>query len=482
MDIWSVISSIAKQILGDQAPSPVNLSQLEKTLLPRSPDFLPQSKKSSPPKNEIDPIEVIPQYQFVLEAIKNKCPAIFVTGKAGTGKSTLIRFITENSPNCVVVAPTAIAAVNVNGSTIHSFFQFPLKTLNPEELHKPRKMILPVIKSMEVLVIDEISMVPPEIIDCINNSLKYTRNNDRPFGGVSVVFAGDLLQLPPVEDDEVVAAFHTDRYRSPYFFSADVFQSAPILPVVLTRVFRQSEQDFIDLLDRIRLNQDHREAVAKFNRDCFRDRIPNPNDRSLFLVSTRKTAASINERNLSRIVEPLHTFKAIVSGKFQIQHNRFQAPHVLDLKRGAQVLFVKNKRPYWLNGTLGKIEFIGNDYIGVKLASSGNIVNVEREVWEKIEYRYDQIQKKITSEVVGKYEQFPLALGWAITIHKSQGMTLDSVRIDLGSGGAFCAGQTYVALSRCRTMGGIRLDRPISMKDVKANAMLLDFYKSISTI
>jgi ATP-dependent DNA helicase PIF1 len=479
MSVWNGISSIAKRLLGANVSAvPVNLSKIDQELAPL-PTIRPKSVQAAAPQ-DTDGIEVLPEYQFVLEAVKEGCPAVFVTGRAGTGKSTLIRFLSGQIRNCAVVAPTALAALNVQGSTIHSFFSIPPRTLNPDEAFEPKRQIVPVIECLGALIIDEVSMVPPDIVDCVSNTLKQVRRDTRPFGGVPVIFVGDLLQLPPVVRDPEVAQYYTDRYRSSYFFSADVFREIELVPVELRKVFRQTGRDFVDLLDRIRLNQDHREAVAKINRECYRDRQANANP-ALFLVSTNAAAKSINTRKLDALETQLVKFEALVEGRFDVQKDRFHAPHWLEIKEGAQIIFVKNNKPYWLNGTVGRVSYIENDTLRVEIQGTGNTVNVERAIWEKIQYEYDPEEKRIVSTVVGSFKQFPIALGWAITIHKSQGMTLDSVRIDLGRG-AFCSGQTYVALSRCRTMEGISLDRPLSMNDVKASDMILNFYKCLNPL
>lgn len=484
MNAWNGIRSLARRLLGVADAEAVNLSKINNGLAPVS--SVTSQKVPTPVKasrlvtQQSEPVQVLPEYEFVLEAVRQQCPAIFVTGRAGTGKSTLIRFLTQNIRNCAVVAPTALAAINVQGSTIHSFFSIPPRTVNPDEAFEPRRQIVPVIEVLGALVIDEVSMVPPNLIDCISNTLKRVRRDPRPFGGVPVIFVGDLLQLPPVVSDPEVAQFYTDRYLSPYFFSADVFNTTELIPIELTKVFRQTGREFVDMLDRIRFNDNHREAVARINRDCYRDRQPSASP-ALFLVPTNAAAKSINTRNLDALETPLRTFDAIVEGRFDVQRDRFQAPHRLEIKEGAQILFVKNNKPYWVNGTLGQVVQIEEDRLRIEINGTGNTVNVERAVWEKIQYEYDQEESRIESTVVGTFKQFPISLGWAITIHKSQGMTLDSVRIDLGRR-AFCSGQTYVALSRCRTLDGISLDRPISMGDVKADEMILDFYRRLKPL
>ncbi|WP_281413710.1 ATP-dependent DNA helicase [Methylomonas paludis] len=382
-----------------------------------------------------------------------------------------------NFQNCAVVAPTALAAINVGGTTIHSFFGFPPRALNSDEVFQPKTHMRPVIANLQVLIIDEVSMVSPDIIDSISNSLKLMKNNELAFGGISVVFVGDLLQLPPVISDPVLAVFYSDRYLSANFFSALVFEEIGITSIQLTRVFRQLDQEFVDILDRIRLNQNHRDAVARLNRECFRDKV-SEQDSSMYLVPTKRAAESINRRNLDCLSGELKKYHAQIEGRINLQHDKFPVPDCLELKESAQVLFVKNNHPYWMNGTLGKIIAFSEDSLTVELIATGNVVSVNREIWEKIQYEYNPREKHIISRSVGSFKQFPVTLGWAITIHKSQGMTLDKVRIDLG-GGAFCSGQTYVALSRCRTMAGITLLRPISMKDVKADSKILQFYQQL---
>lgn len=478
MSTWNDIRKLAKRLLGVDGLQPVDFSKIDSQL---SPTESPNRRVTpTPTRREVEPPKVIPEYEFVKQAIQLGHPAIFVTGRAGTGKSTLVRYLSEEISNCAVVAPTALAAINVSGSTIHSFFNIPLRTLNADEVSKPLRQIVPVIENLGALIVDEVSMVPPDLIDCISNTLKKVRRDSRPFGGVPIVFIGDLLQLPPVVKDDEVAQYYTDRYRTPYFFSADIFCDAQLITIELTEVFRQTDREFVDLLDRIRLNANHRDAVAKINRDCYRDRKPTTTP-SLFLVPTNAAAKSKNTRKLNGINAPLRIFDAVIEGKFDVRRSHFQAPHRLEIKEGAQILFVKNNKPYWLNGTLGRVIHIEDDLLRIEIQGKGNTVSVGRATWERIEYRYDRKTKRITSTVVGSFTQFPITLGWAITIHKSQGMTLDSVRIDLGNG-AFCTGQTYVALSRCRTLGGITLDRPISMTDVKADGMILEFYKKLKLL
>jgi hypothetical protein len=476
MTVWDSIDSLAKNILGGGKASPVNLAEINSKIHRptqfRNPDQQPVGK------NTVSDIEVLPEYEFVLQSIKSEAPAIFVTGKAGTGKSTLIRYLKANLPRCAVVAPTAIAAINIQGATIHSFFSIPPRVINPEEVFEPSKHMTPVIKNLEVLIVDEVSMVSPNLIDCINNSLRAIHKNDKPFGGIRVVFVGDILQLPPVISDKEVGLYFTHRYESPYFYSAEVFKTTQILPVELKKVFRQQDPAFIELLDSIRTNRNAGDAISRINEKCHGNDAP-MDDKALYLVPTNRAAAYLNDQKLRTLPGESSTYNAIIEGNLDPTKFNFPAPEKLTLKPGARVIFVRNHSGHlWINGTLGEVAGVSDDRISVKLIETGNIVSVGREKWERIRYDYNRAERKIETETIGSYSQFPLNLGWAITIHKSQGMTLSSICVDLG-GGAFCAGQTYVALSRCKTLQGIRLKKPIMPNDVKVDPAIIEFYKRL---
>jgi len=477
MAIWDKITSLAKNLLGDGQLQKVDFSKISEEVCRPKGIETNLGKRIEIKEQNIPDIEILPEYQFLLKAIEEKCPAIFVTGRAGTGKSTLIRFLTSKIKRSAVIAPTAIAAINVGGSTIHSFFGIPHRAVNPDESFSPRNYMIPMVENLDALIIDEVSMVAPDLVDCISNSLIKVREDSSPFGGVPVVFVGDLLQLPPVVADDDVAIYYTHRYESPYFFSAEVFKRVDILPIELRKVFRQNDMQFIEALDRIRTNTSHRDSVALLNRSCYRDRQQNVSP-SLYLVPTNAAAKSINTEKLDTLDSKLVTYDAIIEGNLRIGKTRLPAPDRLQLKIGARVIFLKNNKPMWLNGTLGEVMNLEGDSIQVKILETGNIVCVSRESWKKLRYRYNYESRTIDSEATGSFTQFPLSLGWAITIHKSQGMTLDSVRIDLGRG-AFCSGQTYVALSRCRSLEGITLDKPISMSDVKADSTIVNFYRKL---
>lgn len=479
MSVWDTLTLLAKEILGKNTVGKANLSEISKNIHRPRDTSSKLGIKEAKPEYDISKIEILPEYRLIVEAVNRNCGGIFVTGKAGTGKSTLIKYLTHVVKNIAVIAPTAIAAINVEGVTIHSFFGIPPRPINPGEVFSPRKNMIPVFENIKALIVDEVSMVPPDIIDCMHNSLMKIKRNSLPFGGIPIIFVGDILQLPPVVQDEDVGVFYTHRYNSPNFYSADAFKLIEVFPVELKKVFRQSDLEFVNALSRIRVNKDHRESVAMLNRKCFRDKIVDANvEKAIFLVPTNVAARSINERKLDLINNKIFSFKAIFSGDINLGKMRFPAPDTLNLKVGARIIFVHNNKPFWHNGTQGEVVEIEIESLRIKILETGNIVSVSRHTWKKYKYTYDYVAREIRNELIGEYSQFPVSLGWAITIHKSQGMTLDRVHVDLG-GGAFCSGQTYVALSRCRTMAGLSLAKPISMADVKVDQSSIEFYEKL---
>jgi ATP-dependent DNA helicase PIF1 len=422
-------------------------------------------------------LTVIPEYKECLKYIKRKEPFIFVSGKAGTGKSILISYLESKLKHKTIIklAPTGIAAINVKGQTIHSFFGFPSEALNNANFYVKNEILLTIIKKLDILIIDEISMVRADILDAIDKSLKINRRNRKPFGGVQIVVVGDLFQLPPVVKSYEEKKYFSTHYKSEFFFDSKVFNEIDlyIKPIFLDKVFRQSDQNTINCLNKIRINKDHRNAIGYINRHCFGKKGQFAKiSRSITLTTNNRKCDYINQNSLQNINKKLYTFEAEITGKF---HTKMPTPALLNLKVGAKVMFTKNDA-LWVNGTLGEVININTNTIEVKINDSQKIVSVEKATWKNKKYEIDNTE--LVSKTVGEFKQYPLTLAWAITIHKSQGLTLNDLLIDLDSG-AFLPGQVYVALSRCKNFNNLSLARPISMKDVSVDKRIVNFYDSL---
>lgn len=425
----------------------------------------------------MDEIEIIPEYKKALNLAVIGGSAVFVTGKAGTGKSTMIRYLASSIRESVILAPTAAAAINAGGDTIHSFFALPARHIDKSEKLTLNPKSKAVVERMHTLIIDEASMVTPNIVDAMDVMLRRARKKDEPFGGVSMVFVGDLLQLPPVISTDEERIYFSKRYKTQFFYSADVFDEIDITPVHLTRVRRQEDKSFIEALGWVREGVNTQRALSYFNSNCLKSHtdLDNP----MWLVATNAAAHSINARRLAHLPGEAKSFTAEVTGDTPACKWRLCVPEKLELKVGAKVVFLRNNKPKgWINGDTGVIISMGTDTILVRSDLSGEALEVSRMSWERYAYTYDEKNQKIDKEAIGTFSQFPVALGWAVTIHKSQGMTLESAVVDLGSG-AFSDGQTYVALSRCRRVEGLRLARNLNDRDVRANKEALGFYKAI---
>jgi ATP-dependent exoDNAse (exonuclease V) alpha subunit len=372
----------------------------------------------------------------------------------------------------VVLAPTGIAALNVEGQTIHSFFGFPPRPLKKEELNIRRNRRI--FQSLDAIVIDEISMVRADMVEQIDFFLRVNRSNPAPFGGVQMIFFGDLFQLPPVIASVEEKLLFQQQYESPYFFSAQVFrQELDILMIELRQVYRQENRRFIRLLDAIRLRRIDYDEFNEINEryvEGFTD------DEFYVTLSARNAEVdAINREKLAGLAAESFSFIAQVSGTV----HALPAETPLVLKKGAQVMFLKNDaQKRYVNGTVGCISFLSQDCIKVQiLTNKGTLdeIEVERYSWDVVKHSLNAKQE-INTEKIGKFEQYPLRLAWAMTIHKSQGKTFERVIIDMGKG-AFEYGQTYVALSRCKTLTGIVLKRPLQPKDILVDERIVDFYQ-----
>lgn len=431
-------------------------------------------KQPAPPENLQDQLELTPQFKKTLKLLGETDQSLFITGRAGTGKSTLLDYFRQTTPKKVVVlAPTGVAALNVKGQTIHSFFSF-RPDITPEKVKRLPALKQKLIKSLDALIIDEISMVRADLLDCVDLALRLNRGfEDLPFGGLQMILIGDLYQLPPVVTRREQAVF-SGHYESPYFFSASVFQDKNfrLEYIELDKVFRQKDQIFLELLNAIRNRSINEEQLARLNSRCLPDFKPDEAEFYITLTSTNEAADAINQEKLNRLPGEARSYQGEIEGEFD--QGYLPTSQVLTLKEGAQVMLLTNDSyGRWVNGSIGRIEEIirpeeGAEVIMVRL-SSGELVDILPHQWEIFHFEYDQKKNKITSRVVGTFIQYPLRLSWAVTIHKSQGKTFDRVVVDIGRG-AFAHGQVYVALSRCTSFKGLVLKKPI-----KKGHILMDY-------
>lgn len=405
----------------------------------------------------------------------------FVTGKAGTGKSTLLNIFRKTTKKKVaVLAPTGIAALNVRGQTIHSFFGFPPKMLEAHELTKRRNWRM--YANVETIIIDEISMVRADMMDNIDLFLRNNRGINEPFGGVQMIFYGDLFQLPPIIATPEERHIMQEEYETPYFFSSYVMRDeVDIHTIELSHVYRQDNLRFVNLLDRVRKRDIDYDDLEELNERYYENLEDTATDYYITLSSVNATVNALNAKKLNEIDLPEITFTANIKGAFNAR--RYPAESLLKLKQGAQVMFVKNdpdKR--FVNGTIGKISHLSENEIKVVVIERNGdekTIEVQPLEWEIIKYKYEHTSGKLNADVVGVFKQYPLKLAWAITIHKSQGQTFERVIIDLGKG-AFEYGQTYVALSRCTTLEGIILKKRLQPRDIKVDERITEFYQSIA--
>jgi len=412
-----------------------------------------------------------PELELAKNFIENTHRNVFLTGRAGTGKTTFLRYVKEHSQKrLVVVAPTGVAAINAQGVTIHSFFQLPFGPILPNlSAHnannfKFNKRKIDILRSLDLLIIDEISMVRADLLDGIDQILRKFNDRTKPFGGLQVLMIGDIQQLAPVvKPDEwnLISQF----YETPYFFSSKAYNEAHVLNIELQKIYRQEDKIFIDILEEVRNNKLSDNSLRILNERYQPHFKPQPEDGYITLSTHNNTADAINNREINALKEKSYFFKANIKGTFP----EFAYPTLveLELKNGAQVMFIKNDsdaEKRYFNGKIGKIVAIGKEYIKVQCPDDEEPIEVNTEKWENYNYTINPENQEIQEEVIGSFEQIPLKLAWAITIHKSQGLTFDRAIIDAQL--SFAHGQTYVALSRCKTLEGMVLLSKISSSAV----------------
>lgn len=390
--------------------------------------------------------------------------SLFLTGKAGTGKTTFLREVVRyTKKKCIVLAPTGIAAVNAGAMTIHSFFQFGLGpfvqgVIEPKSDFRINKSKLELIRHLQLLIIDEVSMVRADLMDHIDVELRRIRRNSKPFGGVQLLMIGDLQQLPPIAhggEDELLRQY----YKTLYFFSSAALKSMKYSCIELKNVYRQTDGHFIDILNHARNCTLTSQDISDLNARYVPGFSPKPEDGYIRLMTHNRQVDYVNETEMEKLDSKPYTFVAAVTGTFP--EESYPTADSLTLKKGAQVMFIKNDpERRFINGTLGEVKSIDKNSIAVRLAESGTVIDVEPMEWQNIRYQFDEESKEISSKQIGRFKQYPLKAAWAITVHKSQGLTFDKAIIDVHA--AFSPGQPYVALSRCRTLDGLVLSSPVS--------------------
>lgn len=454
------------------------------------------STATQPPVHSIDSDNFY--FRRALAFVRDTNENLFVTGRAGTGKTTFLRYIRENiNKKCAVIAPTGVAAINAGGETIHSFLQLPFTPFVPGtgkgfntgtevadkhsllEKLKLRDSKRNLLRKLELLIIDEVSMVRCDLLDEIDLVLRHVRKNwHQPFGGLQVVFVGDMFQLPPVVPDTDWEILR-DYYSSPYFFDAVALRNHPPVYIELKKIYRQKEQKFIDILNNIRNGEVSQRDIDTLNEQYIPGFRPKNSSGFITLSTHNHTVDAINQKALKELNTPEYSFEAIIKNDFNPKN--FPTEQLLQLKEGAQVMFIKNdtqlpKRFY--NGKIGQVYSVDKEEIIVGFPDDPNIPSfkLEPETWKNMRYRLNDTKGEVEEEEAGSFTQYPVRLAWAVTVHKSQGLTFDKVVVDLNR--SFTSGQVYVALSRCTSLGGLVLSSPLNMHNVMVDDRIIAFAQS----
>ena len=466
----------------EPSPSPIEPASIHLSL-PNKGTWLLEKRAVVAPLVRPLPLAVRPQpiplsspktsdRERLISAIKSGPPVVLLHGRAGTGKTSLIHSLRNEGLRHVVVAPTGIAALNAGGQTIHKFFGIPPRIVNLDDI-KPRHRLGSILRRIDLIVIDEISMVRADLLDVVDRTLRVHLDAEKPFGGKTLLLVGDFLQLPPVIEKEDAAILQHRGYEATYAFGATCIQNLRELKLIeLSTVYRQSDPEFLDLLHNVRTGEKLEDTVRCLNLRCHKPH--RSTAKPIILTSRTDAALEYNRQGLAALPGSAIRFAGTIENDFRILRDRLPAPEHLDLKKGARIIMVKNDpEKRWVNGSLGTVSNLSSTSVWVRLDGAANEEEVHRATWESIEYQYDALTQRVNPVVVGTYTQFPIMPAWAMTIHKAQGLTLDDVRIDLGHG-AFSAGQAYVGLSRARSLEGLSLSQPLRISDVIADAALVE--------
>ena len=426
------------------------------------------------------PMESNKELELAWKFIKDTNVSMFLTGKAGTGKTTFLKKLRAEMPKrMVVVAPTGVAAINAGGVTIHSFFQLPIGIHVPDSKMKREKRYFTmsktkksILRTLDLLIIDEISMVRSDLLDAIDEMLRQHRDHSKPFGGVQLLMIGDLQQLAPVANDQEWDILK-DYYDTQYFFGSKALQQVRYVTIELKKIYRQEDDHFIRLLSNIRDSRLDTDTINALNQRFIPNFKPPAQDEYIRLTTHNYRADQYNQQQLSMLPGMSRTFECVVEGTFP--ENSFPAAKSLELKLGTQVMFIRNDSggERYFNGKIGKVVGFGDNRILVQGSNDPQPISVEMAEWENTEYEIEEKSKEIQEKVIGHFRQYPLRLAWSITVHKSQGLTFDHAILDINY--SFAPGQVYVALSRCRSLEGLVLSNPLSVKSLATDKAVIEF-------